>query len=379
MVITPEVWGPYGWKFMHFVALAYPQKPTADDKKNYKTFFESIQNILPCALCSNNYKKHLLELPLTDSVLESNVNLIRALYRPFTKVWFYYSRDLNHSVSLMPSIFPTDDAANRVICISGIGIAKNFSALIVDKLPDYQFQPNGQCFPLYVYDTSKKIGNDLFGEINELPKVNSVSDDGLKHFLDAYAGANISKEDLFYYIYGLLHSDEYKIRFQDNLSKELPRIPVVKKFEDFQKFCYAGRQLAELHLNYETVHPYPVNIDGGESLLSTFSDSDYQATQMKFASKSDKSTVIYNQKITIKDIPLDAYEYVVNGKPALEWVMERQSVTTHKDSGIVNDANLWATETIGYAAYPLKLFQRVITVSLETMKIIRSLPKLEIA
>ena len=136
--------------------------------------------------------------------------------------------------------------------------------------------------------------------------------------------------------------------------------------------------LADLHLNYETVEPYPVTFNDGASLPITLIDSDYYVTQMKFASKTDKSTVFYNHKITMHDIPVEAYDYVVNGKPALEWVMERQSVTTHKDSGIVNDANLWATETMGDAAYPLKLFQRVITVSLETMKIVNSLPKLEL-
>lgn len=99
---------------------------------------------------------------------------------------------------------------------------------------------------------------------------------------------------------------------------------------------------------------------------------------LKNSKATDKTTVIYNNKITMSNIPIEAYEYVVNGKSALEWVMERQAVTTHKDSGIVNDANLWATETMHDAAYPLKLFQRVITVSLETMKIVRTLPRLDI-
>lgn len=112
--------------------------------------------------------------------------------------------------------------------------------------------------------------------------------------------------------------------------------------------------------------------------MATFADDDFRVTQMKFASKADKTRVIYNHKITMTGIPLEAYDYVVNGKPALEWVMERQAVTTHKESGIVNDANLWATETMGNPRYPLELFQRVITVSLETMKIVRALPKLDI-
>jgi predicted helicase len=182
----------------------------------------------------------------------------------------------------------------------------------------------------------------------------------------------------------LLHCEDYKARYTDNLSKELPRIPAVKAFADFKAFSDAGRKLAELHINYETVTPYPVNIQGGTSLLKTLTDADYRVTQMKFGKgtngdKYDKTRVIYNAKITMTGIPLEAYDYIVNGKPALEWVMERQAVTNHKDSGIVNDANLWATETMGDAAYPLKLFQRVITVSLETMKIVNSLPKLDIA
>jgi len=116
----------------------------------------------------------------------------------------------------------------------------------------------------------------------------------------------------------------------------------------------------------------------GSTAFDDLKDADFYVTQMKFAHKSDKSTVVYNPKITIKNIPLEAYAYVVNGKPALEWVMERQAVTTHKDSGIQNDANAWAIETMGNARYPLELFLRVITVSLETMKIVNDLPKLEI-
>ena len=172
----------------------------------------------------------------------------------------------------------------------------------------------------------------------------------------------------------MLHSEDYKTKYADNLSKELPRIPCVKQAADFWAFSKAGRNLAELHINYETVMPYPVTFDVP---LDTLNPEDFYVKQMKFAKKGDKTTVIYNPKITLKNIPVEAYEYVVNGKPALEWVMERQAVTTHKDSGIVNDANDWAIETMGNARYPLELFQRVITVSLETMKIVNGLPKLE--
>ena len=176
----------------------------------------------------------------------------------------------------------------------------------------------------------------------------------------------------------MLHSEDYKSQYADNLTKELPRIPCVNKAADFWAFSKAGRGLAELHIHYETVAPYPVTFECGKTTIDELKDADFYVTQMKFAKKGDKSTVIYNHLITLKDIPLEAYDYIVNGKPALEWVMERQSVTTHKDSGIVNDANDWAIETIGNPRYPLELFQRVITVSLETMKIVNTLPKLDI-
>nr|WP_161539927.1 type ISP restriction/modification enzyme [Glaciimonas sp. PCH181] len=191
----------------------------------------------------------------------------------------------------------------------------------------------------------------------------------------------MNNEDLFYYVYGLLHSDDYKTCYADNLTKELPRIPRVAKAADFWAFSKAGRTLAGLHIGYEEMQPYPTQIEGGAMLMNGFSPQDFRVEQMKFAKgkngeKHDKTRVIYNHKITMSGIPLEAYDYVVNGKPALEWVMERQSVSEHKDSGIVNDANLWATETMQNASYPFKLFQRVITVSLETMKIVRSLPRL---
>ncbi|WP_048439237.1 type ISP restriction/modification enzyme, partial [Caenimonas sp. SL110] len=198
------------------------------------------------------------------------------------------------------------------------------------------------------------------------------------HFQSAYCDDDLSKQDVFYYVYGILHSQEYRDRYADNLVKELPRIPRVKLAVHFWNFCAAGRKLADLHLNYETVEPYPVADNTGGMTLS---NADYRVTRMKYGKKGkekDLTTLHYNDKITLTGIPLEAYEYVVNGKPALDWVVERQCVKTDKDSGIVNDANDWAIETMNNPRYPLELFQRVITVSLETMKIVKSLPPLEI-
>lgn len=314
--------------------------------------------------------------------------LTSSLYRPFTKQWLYFNRRFNEMVYQIPRIFPDGEAENRVICVPGKGGNKGFSAFMSDAIPDLNLAPGMggyHCFPLYLYDSpedqtkANKAAPGLFDE----PAQSSVStrrdgitDEGLTHFAAAYPGEIISKEDLFYYVYGLLHSPEYRDKYADNLSKELPRIPAVKAAVDFWAYSKAGRALADLHLGYETVPMYAANVQSSAS-----SAGDYRVTKMKYGKKGkdkDFTTLHYNAKITVTDIPLQAYDYIVNGKPALDWVVERQCVSTHKDSGITNDANDWATETMGNPRYPLELFLRVVTVSLETMKVVKSLPPLDI-
>ena len=289
----------------------------------------------------------------------------------------------------MPRYLPDSGCENLLIIVSGVGARSGFSALITDKLPNLHVLDTGQCFPLYLCDgpdleksdvvTSQA---DMFATPSsvkpEKKRRDAITDEGLAQFLAAYPGETISKEDLFYYVYGLLHSPDYRERYADNLSKELPRIPCVKAAADFWAFSKAGRALAELHLNYETVQPYPVKVDTGGKTLT---DADYSVKKMKYGKRGkdkDLTTLHYNNKITLTGIPPEAYDYIVNGKPALDWVVERQCVKTDKESGIINDANNWAVETMKNPRYPLELFQRVIMVSLETMKIVRNLPGLAI-
>ncbi|MET3590489.1 putative helicase, partial [Bartonella silvatica] len=320
--------------------------------------------------------------------------LTRSLYRPFTKQWFYYNRVFNERVSQMPRIFPIGQAVeNQVIQITGIGARCGFSVLMSKDLPNLDAIEKGQCFPRYIYEdttilkSKREKQSHLFTHSTEesktvgLQRHDAITDEGLAHFKAAYPNEKITKDDLFYYVYGLLHSEDYRSRYADNLSKELPRIPCVKTADDFWKFVTAGRELGHLHVNYETVEPYPVTFKKGNPKVTEISNPEkfYYVTEMKFAKagkEKDKSTVFYNSNITITGIPLEAYEYIVNGKPALEWVMGRQCVKTDKKSGIVNDANRYAVETVGNPAYPLELFQRGITVSLETMKIVKNLPNL---
>ena len=307
-------------------------------------------------------------------------SLVRILYRPYTKQWLYFNRRFNEMVYQMPKIFPDAKSKNLAIMIKGNWRGDGQFALIIDApvclLPD----GGGQCFPLYLYDEPETAPQGGLFDAPVQPKRqrrDALTDEGLAHFQSAYPGEQISKEDVFYYVYGLLHSQDYRERYADNLSKELPRIPCVKTTADFWAFSSAGRKLADLHLNYETIEPYPLEIEAAGKLT----DADYRVEKMKYGKKGkdkDLTTLIYNTKITVTGIPLNAYEYVVNGKPALDWVVERQCVKTDKDSGIVNDANDWAIETVGNPKYPLELFMRVVRVSLETMKIVKSLPKLEI-
>ena len=203
----------------------------------------------------------------------------------------------------------------------------------------------------------------------------AITDSIHKRFPEAY-GPLVTKEDIFYYVHGILHSPEYRRRFAADLKKMLPRIPLTKRPDDFQAFSKAGHDLAHWHLNYETVEPYPVEEHSDTLLLDP--EEHFKVQKMTFGRMTkaiDKTTIIVNSHVTLRGIPLEAYDYVVNGKPAIEWIMERYQKSTDKDSGIVNDPNDWAKEH-NQPRYIIDLVKRVVWVSLETMKIVAILPAL---
>lgn len=295
-------------------------------------------------------------------------SLIIATYRPFTKQHMYFNRSLNNCVYQIPKLFPTPQHKNLVIQLTGNGSSKPFSCLISAITPDLEVISKGQCFPLYWYEERNADAPmlDLGLEANDGDYIrhDGISNFGLKQFRTAYGDPKIGKEDIFYYVYGLFHSTEYRTRFENDLKKELPRIPFAK---DFRAFSKAGRKLAELHLNYETIEPWPVK---------EVSNGNYRVTKMRFPKKGIRHTIHYNDTCTLSEIPDEAYEYIVNGKSAIEWLMERYAVTTDKDSGIVNDPNDWCDEQ-GNPRYIIDLVKRVIRVSIETMEIVKGLPALE--
>lgn len=307
------------------------------------------------------------------------------MYRPFFKQALYQDRILNHRVYQMPRLFPTPNHRNLVICVSGIGASKDFSTLITDCIPDLQLQFNGQCFPLYWYDDSTADIADLFSapqsDADRYVRRDGVTDWVLSTARKQY-GSRVTKEDIFYYVYGILHAPDYRTTFAADLKKSLPRLPLVESPDDFWAFSRAGRSLAELHLGYERVEPYagcrtiysPLTNRGDE--ISYLIDDKMRFGKLD-SKTADKRIIHYNAGITIENIPLEAYDYVVNGKSAIEWVMERYAVKTDPASRIENNPNDWCREHDD-PKYIYNLLLRIITVSLETMKIVRSLPKLKL-
>jgi predicted helicase len=311
----------------------------------------------------NDLQKSVVHCYEPDSVIKS-------MYRPYCKQWAYYNRCFNERPGQMPKIFPNEHLENLVISVTGMGSTKEFSAILCNTLPDYETISKGQCFPMNTYEMVENIGG-LFdtGATGTYVRKENVSDSILKDFRKAY-DSKIGKEDVFYYVYGVLHSPEYKRRFEADLKKMLPRIPFA---QDFWPFSKAGRELAKWHLSYESVEPYP--LQESSSQLGLDPKTHYKVTKMTFGKRGkevDKTTIVYNSAITLAGIPLEAYDYVVNGKPALEWIMERYQFTREKDSQITNDPNDWSDDP----KYIIDLVKRIVRVSLETMKIVNGLPAL---
>lgn len=302
----------------------------------------------------------------------SNDSVYTGMYRPFQKSYSYFNRQLNERVYKLPSLFPTQTSNNILICVSGIGVNKDFSCIISSRIPDLELIGKSQCFPLYYYKEKSFCEPTLIDSLNtsdsKYERKDAVTDFILERCREQY-GPRTTKEDIFYYVYGLLHSRDYRTAFAADLKKMLPRLPLIERPDDFRAFSKAGRELAALHLNYEEQPAFAdVTAEGAEN-------GNFHVDKMYFPDKNDKSVIRYNSSITLKNIPLEAYEYVINGRSAIEWIMERYQVRQDKASGIVNDPNDWAKEQ-GKTRYVLDLLLSVITVSLETMKIVRGLPRL---
>ena len=334
-----------------------------------------------------SWNRGLLNYCKSNKVIRFESDSIRkSIYRPFQTEWGYFNVAMNDMTYQLDKLFPTSNHKNLVICVSGLGGNKENSAYISNCIVDLNCLDAGtQCFPLYWYEEEQQTyqtgGMD---NMFESPESSYIQREGITDWILTAArkqyGYKVTKEDIFYYVYGLLHSPDYRTTFATDLKKSLPRLPLVEKADDFWAFSKVGRELADLHLNYETIEPYRKCIVSFAPLTNKGDKMNYHVEKMRFgkidSKTSDKSVIHYNNAITITDIPAEAYEYVVNGKSAIEWIMERYAITTDKKSGITNDPNDWAREH-NDEKYILNLLLQVINVSVQTVEIVKGLPNLK--
>ncbi len=304
--------------------------------------------------------------------------ILTAMYRPFFKQRLYYGEKFIHRRGQFEEFIPNDQIENKVICVSGVGVTKEFSVLVSNIIPDLELIGKSQCLPMFYFEQRQKQTKGLFDTDGDSEFVRR---DGISDFTYELAkrlyGKNVSKEDIFYYVYGFLHGSEYREAFSNDLKKMLPRLPLVEDIRDFWAFSKAGRKLADLHINYESVEPHPTTrIILPETQYQMDAYEFYSVEKMRFPKKDQKDTILYNSRIRIENIPAKAYEYVVNGKSAIEWIMERYQVTVHKESGIKNDPNDWSRE-VEKPSYILDLLLSIINVSVQTVDIVAGLPKVK--
>ena len=305
-------------------------------------------------------------------VVHSPKRVWRAQYRPFVRQHCYVDYTLVNNKYQQDSIYPDSNATNRAICVPGIGSTKPFSALMVDAMPDLELISKGQCFPRYRFtEPSEPQEGSLFeDETRQGRRVDNITDSALERFRTHYRDQGICKDEIFDYVYGVLHAPDFRTAFPNALARQLARIPLAG---DFRAFAEAGRELAELHLGYETCPEYPLELvfsGGGKPQPEHFR---LRAKPMRFAGKkgdTDRSVLIVNDHVRLAGIPEAAHSYVVNGRTPLEWFIDRYKVSTDPKSGIVNDANNWFERPEDLVA----AIRRIVHLSVETVRIVEKLP-----
>ena len=302
-------------------------------------------------------------------------------YRPFFKQRLYFSSQLNVNTGRMAQIYPTPETENLGIAITGTATTAGFYTLMTDTVPEDGLAGHTTYFPRYRF-IAPQNGDCIKppdGAAVELERVSNINPAALAQFQAHYGDDGIAEDDLFYYTYGILHSPQYRETFADDLSKVAARIPMAATLADFRVFAQAGRDLADLHINYETVEPYPL----AETHIVDWAADDpeaYRVTKMSYggtARNLDKTVLRYNAGLTLSGLPEKAQQYRLGSRSALDWLIDRYHFKTDSASGIVNDPNAWAAET-GNPRYILDLVKRVTTVSVKTVDIVAGLPGLGI-
>ena len=303
-------------------------------------------------------------------------------YRPFFKQALYFNRKLNNSTREFPEIYPNSEAENLGIYVTGPGSSVPFSVLMTDNIPDSGLTSGNGSSPYihrYRYAPTQALTHPPDPDNPELERVSNINPAALAQFREHYEAPDISEDDLFYYTYGVLHSRQWREEFADDLTKSAARIPMAATADDFRAFAQAGRELAELHVNYETIEPYPLEESHGHSWNPDTPDT-YRVEKMAYAGPArnpDKTAMVCNAHITLSGIPQQAHEYQLGTRSALDWLIERYQVKTDSKTGITNDPNDWAAEH-GQPRYIIDLVKRVTAVSLRTVEIVNELPYLRL-
>ena len=289
-------------------------------------------------------------------------------YRPFVKQHCYVEYVLVNNKYQMDRIFPAFDSENRAICVPGGGSMKPFSALVVNSMPDLNFFPaGGQCFPRYRYRQPANAQRALPGHEQKLERVDNISDKALRSFRVRYKDSTVTKDEIFDYIYGILHAPTYRKRFANDLSKELPRIPFAP---DFRTYATVGQKLTRIHLGYETCNEYPLELRHDQSGEPRPEHFRIGMKKMKWADP-DKTELVVNEHIRLQGIPAAAHRYEVNGRTPIEWFIDRYYIKRDKRSGLVNDPNGWFEDPRDL----ISAFRRIVQVSVETVRIVEELPE----
>ena len=299
-----------------------------------------------------NWSEGLKSFLKRQILAEFDADKIRnTLYRPFTRSYLYFDRVFNERVYVFPSIFPTPktETENQVIGVTGLGSEKPFMVFLSQHLVDLHLVGAGsssQCFPFYSYheDGANRTEN--------------LTDWALSHYRQHYQDNRITKWAIFYYVYGLLHHPGYRDKYAANLKRELPRLPMA---DDFWAFSNAGKKLAKWHLNYEQQPPYPLKMIENPKVP-------YSLRVEKMRLSKDQTQLIYNHFLTLDGIPSQVFNYQLGNRSALEWVIDQYRLKADKRSGLINDPNQEEDE-----GYIVELVKKVITVSLNTVKVIDKL------
>ena len=298
----------------------------------------------------------------------------KIVYRPFIATDCYADDIFIQRKGQMGQILPNSSIENRVICVPNKGSRNSFSVLMTNIMPDRHFIEAAHCFPRWQYpqpaETSNKV-SEFQGFDPVLDRIDNISDTALHAFCAHYGIKKITKDEIFNYVYGILHAPSYREQFASDLSKMIPRIPFAP---DFLAFTEAGQRLADLHLNYETCRQYPnLNVEPLKpSLLWEEKPEHFLLGKraMRFADKQERTTLIINEHVCISGIPEEAHQYVVNGRTPLEWFIDRYKIKQDKNSGIINDPNGWFDNPRDL----ITAIERIVYVSVESTKIIENLP-----